>query len=194
MDQVLGMLFGIDLGDALGWPAEPLTLEQIRARFGPQGIQELPEPALFTDDTQMTLAVAEALIDAGDQNLQGPMAAVTRRFVEWLHSPESYRAPGASFLIWRQSTEPRRALAGGRQPRLQRLRRGQAGGAHRVSLPARPTSPAGSGGGHGSVHPPAPGRRGRRGGRSLSGETGLGLSPSNRFYYFAEKGNPGVGG
>jgi ADP-ribosylglycohydrolase len=116
MDQVLGMLFGIALGDALGWPAEPLTLEQIRANFGPQGIQELPEPALFTDDTQMTLAVAEALIDAGDQDLEGLMAAVSRRFVQWLHNPESYRAPGASCLYgasqlnygvpWREAGKP----------------------------------------------------------------------------------------
>lgn len=116
MDQVLGMLFGIALGDALGWPAEPLTLEQIKANFGPQGIQELPEPALFTDDTQMTLAVAEALIDAGDQDLEGLMAAVSRRFVEWLHNPESYRAPGASCLYgtrqlergvpWREAGKP----------------------------------------------------------------------------------------
>jgi ADP-ribosylglycohydrolase len=116
MDQVLGMIFGIALGDALGWPAEPLTLEQIRSNFGPQGIQELPEPALFTDDTQMTLAVAEALIDAGDQDLEGLMAAVSRRFVEWLHNPESYRAPGASCLYgatqlnrgvpWREAGNP----------------------------------------------------------------------------------------
>jgi ADP-ribosylglycohydrolase len=116
MDQVLGMLYGIALGDALGWPAEPLTLEQIKVYFGPQGIQELPEPALFTDDTQMTLAVAEALIEAGDQDLEGLMAAVSRRFVEWLHNPESYRAPGASCLYgarqlekgtpWREAGKP----------------------------------------------------------------------------------------
>ena len=116
MDQVLGLLFGIALGDALGWPAEPLNLDQIKVRFGPQGIQELPEPALFTDDTQMTQAVAEALIDAGDQDLEGLMAAVSRRFVEWLHNPESYRGPGASCLYgarqlergapWREAGNP----------------------------------------------------------------------------------------
>ena len=105
MDQVLGMLFGIALGDALGWPAEPLNLDQIKVRFGPQGIQELPEPALFTDDTQMTLAVAEALIDAGDQDLEGLLAAVSRRFVEWLHNPESSRGPGASCLYGARQLE-----------------------------------------------------------------------------------------
>ena len=98
LDQVRGMLYGLALGDALGWPVEPLSLGQIRSTYGPQGIQELPEPALFTDDTQMTLAIAEALIKAGDRNLEGLMNAVSRRFVEWLRNPESYRAPGASCL------------------------------------------------------------------------------------------------
>jgi len=98
LDQVRGMLYGLALGDALGWPAEPLSLGQIREIYGSQGIQELPEPALFTDDTQMTLAMAEALIEAGDRDLEGLMVSVSRRFVEWLHNPESYRAPGASCL------------------------------------------------------------------------------------------------
>ena len=98
LDQVRGMLYGLALGDALGWPVEPLSLGQIRSTYGPQGIQELPEPALFTDDTQMTLAIAEALIEAGDRDLEGFMNAVSRRFVEWLRNPESYRAPGASCL------------------------------------------------------------------------------------------------
>lgn len=64
----------------------------------------------------MTLAVAEALIGAGDQDLEGLMAAVSRRFVQWLHNPESYRAPGASCLYgasrlyrgvsWREAGKP----------------------------------------------------------------------------------------
>lgn len=116
MDHVLGMLYGIALGDALGWPAEPLTLDQIKAQWGPQGIQELPDPALFTDDTQMTLAMAEALIEAGDQDLEGLMASISRHFVKWLQDPESYRAPGASCLYgarrlergvsWREAGKP----------------------------------------------------------------------------------------
>jgi len=65
MEQVLGMMYGLALGDALGSPVEFWELKGIRERYGPEGITELPAPALFTDDTQMTLAVAEALIDAG---------------------------------------------------------------------------------------------------------------------------------
>ncbi|MDP2045814.1 MAG: ADP-ribosylglycohydrolase family protein, partial [Deltaproteobacteria bacterium] len=62
MEQVLGMMYGLALGDALGSPVEFWELKGIHERYGPDGIKELPAPALYTDDTQMTLAVAEALI------------------------------------------------------------------------------------------------------------------------------------
>ncbi len=98
MDQVLGMIYGIALGDALGAPVEFWELKGIRERHGPAGILELPEPALFTDDTQMTLALAEALVAAGDQDLGAIMAAVSREFVAWLHDPDNNRSPGGACL------------------------------------------------------------------------------------------------
>jgi ADP-ribosylglycohydrolase len=98
MQQVLGMMYGLALGDALGAPVEFWELKGILERYGPGGIQELPAPALFTDDTQMSLAVAEALIAAGHQDLGGIMAAISQEFVAWLHSPENDRSPGGSCL------------------------------------------------------------------------------------------------
>ncbi|MBR9979900.1 MAG: ADP-ribosylglycohydrolase family protein [Desulfatitalea sp.] len=44
-----GIIYGLAIGDALGWPTEFLKLDQIRAKYGPQGITELPDPALFRD-------------------------------------------------------------------------------------------------------------------------------------------------
>ena len=105
MEQVLGMIYGLALGDALGSPVEFWELKGIRERYGPDGIQELPEPALFTDDTQMTLAVAEALIAAGHQDLGGLMAAISQEFVAWLHSPENDRSPGGSCLYGARQLE-----------------------------------------------------------------------------------------
>ncbi|MBW1991175.1 MAG: ADP-ribosylglycohydrolase family protein [Deltaproteobacteria bacterium] len=112
-EQALGMLFGLALGDALGGPVKFKSVQEIQAEYGPRGILEPPEPALFTDDTQMTLAVAEALIEAGHQDLETLMAAVSRRFIAWLNSPENTRAPGNTCLEgcrrleagipWRQS-------------------------------------------------------------------------------------------
>ena len=105
MEQVLGMIYGLALGDALGSPVEFWELKGIRERYGPDGIQELPSPALFTDDTQMTLAVAEALIAAGHQDLGGIMAAISQEFVAWLRSPENDRSPGGACLYGARQLE-----------------------------------------------------------------------------------------
>lgn len=56
-NRARGMLFGLAVGDALGEPTEVLSLGRIKSGYGPQVIQHLPEPALFTDDTQMSLAI-----------------------------------------------------------------------------------------------------------------------------------------
>ena len=105
MEQVLGMMYGLALGDALGSPVEFWELKGIHERYGPDGIKELPVPALYTDDTQMTLAVAEALIAAGHQDLGAIMAAISREFVAWLHSPENDRSPGGSCLYGARQLE-----------------------------------------------------------------------------------------
>jgi ADP-ribosylglycohydrolase len=93
-----GIIYGLAIGDALGCPTEFKTLPAIKASYGPRGIQELPDPALFTDDTQMSIAIAEALIDAGDQDIETLMDAVKKHFISWLHSPENNRAPGTTCL------------------------------------------------------------------------------------------------
>jgi ADP-ribosylglycohydrolase len=95
----LPILFGLALGDAIGWPVEFQKLKQIRTQYGPKGITAPPNPALFTDDTQMTLAVAEALIEAGDQDTESLLKVVSRKFIEWSHHPDtSSRAPGNTCL------------------------------------------------------------------------------------------------
>jgi ADP-ribosylglycohydrolase len=97
--HVEAILFGLALGDALGWPTEFIKLPEIKARYGTAGIQAPPDPAIFTDDTQMTLALTEGLLDAGlDASLDTQMNAVGRRFIEWLHSPENDRAPGGTCI------------------------------------------------------------------------------------------------
>ncbi len=47
MEQVLGMIYGLALGDALGSPVEFWELKGIRERYGPDGIQELPDAGLI---------------------------------------------------------------------------------------------------------------------------------------------------
>jgi ADP-ribosylglycohydrolase len=96
--QAQGMLIGLALGDALGRPVEFMAFPAIKATYGPTGIQAPPDPALYTDDTQMTVALAEGLVEAGDQDLDSLMRAVGHHFVTWRHSPENDRAPGATCL------------------------------------------------------------------------------------------------
>ena len=75
-----------------------MSLHHIKSAYGQDGITDLPEPALFTDDTQMSIAIAEALVRSGDQDLEAIMQAVKDEFVKWLHSPENTRAPGRTCL------------------------------------------------------------------------------------------------
>jgi ADP-ribosyl-[dinitrogen reductase] hydrolase len=55
-DRVLGCLLGGALGDAWGRPFEGVTS---LAKF------EIPAQSAFSDDTQLTLATCESLIECG---------------------------------------------------------------------------------------------------------------------------------
>src|SRR5579875_3598229 len=117
-----GSLFGLAFGDALGAPTEFLPFDTIVLRYGPHGPKDLPDPARVTDDTQMALAVGEAVIEvtgattgpagptAAGAAGSGPVAAarplaaqplaeaLSRHFVAWAQSPENNRAPGMTCL------------------------------------------------------------------------------------------------
>jgi ADP-ribosylglycohydrolase len=98
LDKAKGVIYGLAIGDALGAPTEFLPLPKIKAEYGEKGIQDLPDPALYTDDTQMSIAIAEALIRAGDQDIESIMEAVKEEFIKWYHSPDNNRAPGNTCL------------------------------------------------------------------------------------------------
>ena len=91
-------IFGLAIGDALGWPTEFMSLSQIKSRYGNPGLTDLPDPAFFTDDTQMSIAISEALIKAGDRDIEMLMTAVKDEFINWYHSPENNRDPGKACL------------------------------------------------------------------------------------------------
>ncbi len=66
LDRFRGCLLGGAVGDALGAPLEFMPLEEIVETYGPDGPADLTNGAFpagsFTDDTQMTLFVAEGAI------------------------------------------------------------------------------------------------------------------------------------
>lgn len=93
LEQCSGCLLGGAIGDALGAPIEFLTTPQIRKRFGAHGVTNYVEHSdgkgQFTDDTQMTLFTAEALLRAQNRErlkgIGGALAAITyQSYLRWL--------------------------------------------------------------------------------------------------------------
>lgn len=132
-ENVIATILGLACGDALGAPTEFLSTSAIFERYGPSGIQDLSQTTgRFTDDTQMTVALAEGLLDAHESVAAGAtcgvavrenmrdmdyvMPFVVDRFVKWSRSPENNRAPGGSCMYgcrelgrgtpWRESGRP----------------------------------------------------------------------------------------
>ncbi len=93
-------LFGLAFGDALGAATEFLSVESILAKFPPDGPRDLTgNPARVTDDTQMALAVGEALLAVKQPYTPSKLEQALRKtFVAWSISPENNRAPGMTCL------------------------------------------------------------------------------------------------
>lgn len=90
--RIRGCLLGGAVGDALGAAVEFERLDEIRARYGPAGIQDPDEAygrvGAITDDTQMTLFTAERLIRAvarqENRGICNPLMVVDRAYARWL--------------------------------------------------------------------------------------------------------------
>lgn len=103
-DRFRGSIVGLAVGDALGHATEFVSsLAAIRLRWGSEGVTDFvpsgKHPAgTFTDDTQMTVAVARALCRAGRRDLDALMELMGEEFVAWSRSPHNNRAPGGTCL------------------------------------------------------------------------------------------------
>lgn len=104
MDRYEGCIIGGAVGDALGWPVEFMSLADIRARYGHEGITGLDigigTKAEITDDTQMTIFTADGLLrfiassynDSPDRQYKDPTGRVQcdmadyvyRSYLRWL--------------------------------------------------------------------------------------------------------------
>lgn len=85
MDVACGALYGVAVADALGATLEFMSAAEIARRYGTLrdivgGGWLALRPGQVTDDTEMTLAVAEGIAEQPD----APVEAVGRRFIEWL--------------------------------------------------------------------------------------------------------------
>lgn len=94
LDRALGCLLGGAVGDALGAPIEFLSTDEIRARWGPEGLTNF-EPhrgrrGSITDDTQMTFFTAEGLIRGAvrgrERGVSSLPSVVHHAYLRWLHT------------------------------------------------------------------------------------------------------------
>ncbi len=99
-DKIHGYLLGAALGDALGKPTEFLSIKDIHATYGPEGIRELEENAVWTDDTQMIIYGGKAMVEVFSSGKQKQIDAVAetiaKHYIEWLDDPG--HAPGNTCL------------------------------------------------------------------------------------------------
>lgn len=85
-DKVRGALYGVAIGDALGGPLEFMNAEQIKQKYSGRVTEMVGggwlslTPGETTDDTAMTLAVCEGIME----NPSAPIEAIGRRFIEWV--------------------------------------------------------------------------------------------------------------
>lgn len=95
-----GCLFGMALGDALGAKPEFMSVAQIIQHWPPDGPSQLDgDPVRVTDDTQMALAVGNALRSAPRPYKRETLFLPLRdEFLKWLNSPDNNRAPGNTCL------------------------------------------------------------------------------------------------
>ena len=98
-----GSIVGLAIGDALGHPTELLSMRAIHERYGARGVTGF-EPSgvhpagTFTDDTQMTIGVARALVRTGGSDLEHTMNVLADELVAWAGSAANDRAPGRTCL------------------------------------------------------------------------------------------------
>lgn len=87
INKIKGGLYGVAVGDALGGTTEFMTLKEIQRKYGyltdmiGGGVWDLT-PGEVTDDTMMTLCVAEGILD----NPQEPKQLIGDHFLAWYRS------------------------------------------------------------------------------------------------------------
>ncbi len=101
-DRVRGCLTGGALGDAIGGPVEFMTWSTIRQHYGDSGVtgpDQLPQPLMVTDDTQMTLYTVDGLLEAlewaNDGVQSDETACLWLAYLRWLRT-QSLQPPSSA--------------------------------------------------------------------------------------------------
>ncbi len=93
INRIRGVYWGLAIGDSLGMPVEFHSIEAIREIYGENGILKPEENAVWTDDTEMTIAVTDSLLRLGkveqikDLNEDIIGQTFAEEFINWLNHP-----------------------------------------------------------------------------------------------------------
>lgn len=93
-ERFQGCLIGGAIGDALGWPVEFLRLDEIKRKYGLEGITNLVKGRSnlveITDDTQMTIFTAEGILRAENRGRNKRIvhipSVIHRSYLRWLNT------------------------------------------------------------------------------------------------------------
>lgn len=98
-DKIGGVVFGTAIGDAVGYPLE-FVAQAERKLTDPLTYPRLTKGvALYSDDTQMTVAVLEGLLRSKSHgNFDRASEEVAEELVAWSNSPDNNRAPGGACM------------------------------------------------------------------------------------------------
>ena len=94
-DKIYGCLFGQAIGDALGLGTEFMTKTEAKGKY-PNGLTEYSQiirdyhrikfqPGMWSDDTDMMLCIANAIIEDKGINLH----TIARNFKDWFYAPDT---------------------------------------------------------------------------------------------------------
>lgn len=94
-DKIYGTIFGQAIGDALGLGTEFMSKTEVREKY-PDGLKEYSQiirdyhrakfqPGSWSDDTDMMLCIANAIIEDKGINLH----TIARNFKQWIYAPET---------------------------------------------------------------------------------------------------------
>lgn len=94
-NKIYGTIFGQAIGDALGLGTEFLSKTEVRKKY-PDGLKEYSQiirdyhrakfqPGSWSDDTDMMLCIANAIIEDKGINLH----TIARNFKQWVYAPET---------------------------------------------------------------------------------------------------------
>lgn len=95
-DRYANSLIGLAAGDAWGYQVEFVNYDRMPA----YPVAAPPQIWRISDDTQMTLALHDALVAAGAQiaDIEVVTAAIGEHFLRWQDDPENNRAPGRTCM------------------------------------------------------------------------------------------------